>query len=272
MTGYEKVIAGLSGLGGTRVDRAVIIASALKRLAGKPDCTIKEICDAFEVAHLARPNSTVLSQGLKADRRVSCRSGVIRALANADQYFDQQFPDIQIASDAGQKLDAQVRVMLGQTPFIDEGYVTDLEKMISLYAQLHTLENSIRRLIEKTLLAKFGTDWWTVSASSSAKKKHDDRLQKEQTRKWLPSRSSLGPLYSLDWSDLISIMRKFECDFVSYLGEIDFLHRFNDLGLLRHVVAHHGFVDDQAEFERVKLALRDWQKQVGSALVCASKS
>lgn len=86
------------------------------------------------------------------------------------------------------------------------------------------------------------------------------------SRKWLPARSSLGPLYSVDWSDLISLMRKFEGDFIPYLGEIDFLHRYKDLGLLRHVVAHHGFIDDQAEFDRVKLALRDWQKQVGEAL------
>ena len=36
-----------------------------------------------------------------------------------------------------------------------------------------------------------------------------DRLDKEKTRKWLPARASLGPLYSLDWSDLITLIRKY---------------------------------------------------------------
>jgi hypothetical protein len=98
------------------------------------------------------------------------------------------------------------------------------------------------------------------------KRKHEDRLDKEKTRKWLPARASLGPLYSLDWSDLITLMRKYEGSFLPLIGDVDFLHRYADLGLIRHVVAHHGFIDEPKEFERVKIALHDWQKQVGPNL------
>jgi hypothetical protein len=124
----------------------------------------------------------------------------------------------------------------------------------------------MRRLVEKVLNRELGPGWWDKAASGPLKRKHTDRLEKEKTRKWLPARASLGPLYSIDWSDLITLMRKYEAAFLPYIGEIDFLHRFADLGLIRHVVAHHGFIDENEEFERVKLALRDWQKQVAPAV------
>jgi hypothetical protein len=124
----------------------------------------------------------------------------------------------------------------------------------------------MRRLIDMVLSAHLGNEWWDTAAAQAHKRKHSDRLEKEQSRKWLPSRSELGPLYSLDWSDLITLMRKYEVQFLPFIGDIDFLHRYADLGLLRHVVAHHGFVDNSHDFERVRLALHDWQTQIGSAL------
>jgi hypothetical protein len=97
-------------------------------------------------------------------------------------------------------------------------------------------------------------------------KKHEERLSKEQGRKWLPARANLGPLYSIDWSDLITLVRKYEVDFIPFIGEIDFMHRYSDMGLLRHVIAHNGFVDDPEEYNRVSLALRDWNNQVGAKI------
>lgn len=251
----------------SRVDRAVLICAYLKAFEGKPTASTKEIRDLFEKSHLAVPSNGVISNRLATDPRVSIRSGVARSLVKGDAYLKEIFPEFFSELPQEQsKLSPAARITLGSTPLIENAYLVDLEKMLELYATLHVLENSMRRLIEHVLAGSLGTNWWEIASSQPQKKKHQDRLDKENSRKWLPTRSELGPLYSLDWSDLISLMRKYEARFLPYIGEIDFLHRFSDLGLLRHVVAHHGFVDNVHDFERVRLALHDWQAQVGPAL------
>lgn len=260
---FRRVINLIGRYQGTRTDKAVLMVSAAKQISSEGSVSINQICDWFEAAQLARPNSTVLLRSLIDDRRVSVRKRLIRALEKADQFLEATYPELQPSRpEKTGKLSSELKMSLSRTPGIDDAYVSDLEKMLELFATLHVLENSMRRLIEKILSEKFGHEWWSVSASNPQKKKHNDRIEKEISRKWLPARSSLGPLYSLDWSDLISIMRKYESDFIPIIGEIDFLHRFTDLGLIRHVIAHHGFVDDEKDFERVKLAHYDWVKQV----------
>lgn len=251
----------------SRVDRAVLICAYLKEFENKPTASAKEIRQLFERAHLAVPSNGVISNRLAIDPRVSIRSGVARSLVKGDTYLRDTFPELfsELPTERS-KLSASARANLGDTPLIGGSYLNDLEKMLELYATLHVLENSMRRLIAKVLEEHLGDEWWDAASSQPQKKKHQDRLDKEKSRKWLPARSELGYLYSLDWSDLISIMRKHESMFIPYFGEIDFLHRFSDLGLLRHVVAHHGFIDNIHDFERVRIALHDWQNQVGPAL------
>lgn len=251
----------------SRVDRAVLICAFLKAFEGKPTCSLREIRLFFERSHLAQPAGTVLSSMLAVDSRVSIRAGVVRSLVKGDAYLKEIFPELFVSEvEEPSRLSKSTRATLQKTPLIDSNYLNDLENMLELYATLHVLENSMRRLIEQVLLQNFGPDWWTKTSSQPQKNKHADRLDKEQNRKWLPARSGLGPLYSLDWSDLISLMRKHENIFRTIVGDIDFLHRFSDLGLLRHVIAHHGFIDNPHDFERVRLALHDWQMQVGTAL------
>lgn len=258
-----KAIASIGQYSGTRVDRAVLMLSAAKFITSQNSADISQICDWFELAHLARPNSTVLLRALVDDRRVSVRRRIVRALAPADGFLAAKFPELaSIDLEEASKLSEDMRISLAKTPGIDQKYIGDLEKMLDLFATLHTLENSMRRLIQSVLSEKFGDDWWNKAASSTQQRKHQDRIEKEINRKWLPARSSLGPLYSLDWSDLISIMRKYEIIFAPIIEEIDFLHRFADLGLIRHVVAHHGFIDDERDYERVRIAHHDWVKQL----------
>lgn len=152
--------------------------------------------------------------------------------------------------------------LLSQAPFIDSDYLKELDRQAELYKALHVQENSIRCLIERVLSRKLGPDWWGIAASAPMKRKHEDRLSKEKDRKWLPTRSETGPLYSIDWSDLVTLIRKYELDFLPFIGEIDFMHRYNDLGLLRHVIAHNGLIEDQSDIDRAHLALRDWNRQV----------
>jgi hypothetical protein len=136
--------------------------------------------------------------------------------------------------------------------------------MAAVYVSLFCLENSVRRHIELTLSRHLGHDWWDNAASASMKRKEQDRRNNETQNKWIPARSGAGPLYSLDWPDLVTLMRKYEELFKASIPDINFLHRFNDLGNLRNVVAHNGVIDEPMQFSRINLALHDWSRQIST--------
>lgn len=134
--------------------------------------------------------------------------------------------------------------------------------MLPLYAQLFFLENSMRGLVEKVLSAALGENWWNIAASESMKRKHGDRMQNEEIKKWAPTRADFGPLFSVDWSDLVTLMRKYEQLFNPYIGEISFLHRYDDAAMFRHVIAHNGALRDEDDVALVGIDYRTWIKQL----------
>lgn len=78
----------------------------------------------------------------------------------------------------------------------------------------------------------------------------------------MPTRSDFGPLYALDWPDLITLMRKYPDQFKPYLGEIDCLHRFADNGAFRNVVGHNGVLREQDDFELIRIYYQNWIAQL----------
>ena len=108
--------------------------------------------------------------------------------------------------------------------FVAEDQKERLKNMVHAYARLFLLENSMRGLIEHVLSEKFGENWWDQASNSAMKRKHGSRKKAERDNKWAPARTEFGPLYALDWSDLITIMRKYQELFVDYFPDPDFLH------------------------------------------------
>lgn len=147
-------------------------------------------------------------------------------------------------------------------PFVSPGRKNDLKMMVHAYARLFLLENSMRGLIEFVLSTKLGADWWEIASNKSMQKKHADRLQNEQIKKWAPARTEFGPLYALDWPDLISVMRKYPEYFEPYFKDINFLHRYDDAGSFRNVVAHNGVLRDDDDYELIRIYYRNWIKQL----------
>jgi len=135
--------------------------------------------------------------------------------------------------------------------------------MSKLYYQLHLFENSVRKFMEKVFLDEIGDDWWRRVSNSPNKSKHTRRLENEIDKKWLPSRTEKGPLYSLDWVDLVKIMIRQEEHFESHFSDTNFFHRFTDLYGLRNVIAHNGYFDDPDSLTRITLCINDWIKQTG---------
>ncbi len=134
--------------------------------------------------------------------------------------------------------------------------------MVRAYARLFLLENSMRGLIETILSSELGSDWWDIASNASMKRKHAIRIQNENIKKWAPARSDFGPLYALDWPDLLTLMRKYPIHFEPYVKDINFLHRYDDAGTFRNVVAHNGVLREDDDFDLIRIYYKNWIKQL----------
>jgi hypothetical protein len=219
--------------------------------------TISELAECFHHVGLVRPNATRMKDYFRLSRNIRSVGGggylPVRHFAAA---MNAEFrPSVE-------RVEHSLADHLTIPPFVPPERVVDLQRMLRVYSQLFLLENSMRGLVEFVLKAAMGPNWWDIAASLPMKKKHEDRLAKEVSKKWAPTRADFGPLFSVDWSDLITLMRKHETLFTPHIGEIAFLHRYDDAAMFRHVVAHNGALRDEDDFALIGIDYRSWIKQL----------
>ncbi len=228
---------------------------------GKPALLMDEICKYFARARLPQPNRHRLENELRRSIFVTRnKDDQYQLTRNGIHEGETLFPEFVPQHTVG---GVTSEIQMSHCPYINDSDVADAKKMADLYVSLFCLENSMRRHIENVLTKSLGQNWWEAAAGASMKKKEQDRSFNEAQNKWIPSRSNSGPLYSVDWSDLVTLIRKHEGAFKDSIPDINFLHRFADLGNLRNVIAHNGVIDDPIQFKRIELAIHDWSKQIG---------
>ncbi len=129
---------------------------------------------------------------------------------------------------------------------------------------MHCYENSARTLVEQVLQKKLGDNWWEIAANAAQKGKVKARKEAEGKHCWLTPRGN-KPLYYIDWGDLLSLIRKYEEDFLPYIKDIKFVElRFEELERVRNITAHNGFLPNNEDFQRVILPFKDWCRQTTS--------
>lgn len=240
--------------------RAEMLVWLLETLGEAQGASIADVSASFEALRLSRPNPTRLREHFRRSRNVrSAGAGRYRVVRNFDSAMQSLVPrENPIVDDV---LDVEE---IDLPPFVSQDRKDDLKRMVHAYARLFLLENSMRGLIESTLYQKLGPDWWEKASNKGMQRKHEDRLQNEKSKKWAPTRTEFGPLYALDWTDLITIMRKYPEHFITYFDDINFLHRYDDAGSFRNVVAHNGVLRDEDDYELIRIYYRNWIKQLSS--------
>ena len=232
---------------------------ALYEQSGRTEkVSLREIADAFEKLHLPKSNATRLKNHFRKSRNI--RKVEDDSYAPTSVFLEEMkglLSDAEVVKEDDLSIDS-----IQLPPFVGEDRKDDLARMVRVYGQLFLLENSMRGLIEKVLQNHLGDDWWGKASNSSMRRKHKKRVANEDSKKWAPARSDFGPLYALDWSDLITLMRKYPDEFKPFLGESNFLHRFEDAGLLRNVVAHNWVLREQNDFDLIRIYYQDWIKQL----------
>lgn len=244
---------------GNKSEQAELIVWYLYEASGRSEgIEARSVEEGFNELHLPQANRTRLKAHFKKSRNV-------RKVAN-DKYtptlsfMDELEGLVEFDQDVEEDV-LDVR-SIPIPPFVDEQRQQHLSKMVRVYAHLFLLENSMRGLIESVLSKHLGEDWWEIASNAQMKNKHSNRIDNEQSKKWAPTRSDFGPLYALDWPDLITLMRKYPDQFNPHIGEINFLHRFEDAGSFRNVVAHNGVLSEQDDFDLIRIYYQNWVKQL----------
>ena len=135
-------------------------------------------------------------------------------------------------------------------------------KMARLYALIYCFENAVRDLI-KTRMSEKDSNWW-ISAAIPRKVRDnaENRLKDAEENSWLEgvSKDILG---FVDFGGLCDIITNNWIDFEDLVPSQHWLkQRLDELERARNFIAHNRMLSD-AEFARLEMYVRDWNRQVG---------
>lgn len=225
-----------------------------------PEITVQQINKYFIESHLPTYNPTYLKRDLTKSSKVTkgSRPDTFKLSRKHLEVLDKQYlPKIETEVSLTERANIKI------TPFLKPTDIEDAKKMAELYIILHCLENSVRNFIDDILSKKIGADWWDKAKNSELEKKIKERREKETKNKWLSPRGNSSPLFYVDWSDLVKIIRKFENDFKPFIDEMKFVElRLDELEKVRNIIAHNGVIPSTDDFDRLVLHFKDWCKQV----------
>ncbi|MCP9612761.1 Swt1 family HEPN domain-containing protein [Coprobacter tertius] len=241
-----------------KIDSVILIIWYHQKISEKTSISITEINNYLKQAHLPEYNRTRLSGHLKIDKRITKGENgnykLNRAiLEELDKTFNYLFED---------ETKISLQVSLNNTPFLDNIDIDNAHKMAELYLIIFCFENSARRFVAKIFSENYGDDWWNKIKNADFKKKVEERISREQKLKWICQRGT-SPLFYLDWSDLLKIIRKYEDLFTSLVADLKFIElRFEELERVRNIIAHNGVIPDKNDVDRLILYFQDWCKQL----------
>lgn len=143
---------------------------------------------------------------------------------------------------------------------IDYSIVGDAEGMAEFYKLFFALENDIRLLVEETLEAAFGDDWWSKSVPQYVKENAQKNVDREASE-GLPPRSNRLIEYTT-FGELNDIVKENWNSFSGIFSSVSKNRVLRVLVRLNHArgpIAHCNFLPEE-EAVRMKLAIRDWYK------------
>lgn len=147
-------------------------------------------------------------------------------------------------------------------PVLSQKTISEAKQMAVIYPLVYILENSVRAVIDRIMMAKHGKDWWDSEAPRKLKDTVIDRMADEKRNAWHQRRGS-RPIDYLDLDQLPALMRKIQTDVVP--GIIPSFEWFEQLVVevykSRCVICHMNPLD-RDNTEAVKVRFRQWQKQM----------
>jgi Swt1-like HEPN len=137
----------------------------------------------------------------------------------------------------------------------------DSLRMARLYAIMYCFENSVRDLIQ-VRLAEHDPDWWENLVPQKIRRTAISRHDEAQKNQWLEGVNS-NLIGFVDFGGLCDIVINCWERFEDLIPSQHWLkQRLDELERVRNFIAHHRLLAD-AEFARLEMYVRDWNRQVG---------
>lgn len=159
-------------------------------------------------------------------------------------------------------LDADIAGRLS-LDLLDERFVEQARRMATVYTAIAAFENTVRDLVQRTLLDEKGANWWEECVSSNVRAKAKKRQEEEARHRFHTQRGD-DPISFIDFGDLLNIVRANEALFEPFLPSPEWARGiFDAIERSRNVIMHSGTLDPE-DIERVGVNVRDWVRQVGA--------
>ena len=147
-------------------------------------------------------------------------------------------------------------------PILPAKRLLEAKEMAAIYPLLYVLENSIREVIDRVMISKYGDDWFDNHAPKKAKDTYETRTKEDEYNLWHQRRGA-RPIDYLDLKQLPPIIKKMESDFIpDILPSFEWFSQLvEEVYKSRCVVCHMNPLDKD-NIDSVKVRVRHWQKQI----------
>lgn len=154
-------------------------------------------------------------------------------------------------------------------PLLSSTKLAEAQAMARVYPWLYVLENSMRTLIQRVMIAKVGDGWWdselTKGKLKSVHEHAKSRMATEKKNSWHQKRGA-HPIDYVELDDLETIINGQQEHFVPHIiPDLQWFQNFmKELAPSRHVVCHMNPLSDD-NVQDVKLKLQKWENTLKSA-------
>jgi hypothetical protein len=144
---------------------------------------------------------------------------------------------------------------------LDSDMLVEAQRMSLVYTAIHAFENSVRQLVQKTLMDTHEEKWWD-EVPERIKKKVKTRQDEDAKFRWHGTRGGSDITYC-DFGDLSSIIVTNWSLFEDILANMEWAKALlSTLEKSRNIVMHGGALA-QEDIERIGMNIRDWIRQTG---------
>jgi len=156
-------------------------------------------------------------------------------------------------------------------PLLSDAKLREARDMAAIYPILYVLENSLREVIKRVLVAKYGADWWNTAltgptAVRSLKDKSDQRREREEQASWHQRRGA-HPIDYIDLRDLGTIVEAKQDDFFPQIFRDRewFRSHIRELAPSRNVLCHMNPLEEM-NVKDIRVRAERWRKVIEASL------
>lgn len=148
-------------------------------------------------------------------------------------------------------------------PLLPKRVLEDAKAMANVYAELYVFENSVREVIKRALLRRYGDNWWDDCIPLGIRRYAQSRMEDDERNAWHGRRGD-HPIYYIDIPNYKSIIQTLWSDFEDLFPSQPWVvQRIDEIARSRNVVDHHNPLL-KIDQDRIKVLFADWFRQIES--------